>query len=74
MLSISIKKKELGTTTFGRIREVEFVSFLPWNTLTALNFILLVRLLWKNLQGHPKDRGKQNETQGRVFFKKRSMM
>ncbi|KAB2600119.1 cellulose synthase A catalytic subunit 7 [Pyrus ussuriensis x Pyrus communis] len=67
--SISIKNKELGPTTFERMGKWFFHEyFVAWNTLIAVNFILLLWLLWKNLQGRPKDRGRPNKTRGRVFF------
>ncbi|KAB2603561.1 cellulose synthase 3 [Pyrus ussuriensis x Pyrus communis] len=73
--SFSIKKKEPGPTTFERMGTWSFHEyFVAWNTLIAMNFILLLWLLCKNLQGHPKDRGRANETRGRVFFEKGRMM
>ncbi|CAN6689377.1 unnamed protein product [Malus baccata var. baccata] len=63
--SFSIKKKEPGPTTFERMGKWSFHEyFVAWNTLIAVNFILLLWLLWKNLLDHPKDQGRQNETRG----------
>ncbi|KAB2607541.1 cellulose synthase A catalytic subunit 7 [Pyrus ussuriensis x Pyrus communis] len=60
--SFSIKKKELRPTTFGRLGKWCFREyFVAWNTMTAsknlisLALLLLLWLLWKNLQGHPID-------------------
>ncbi|KAB2615539.1 cellulose synthase A catalytic subunit 7 [Pyrus ussuriensis x Pyrus communis] len=62
-------------TTFERMGKWCFHEyFVAWNTLFAVNFILQLWLLWKNLQGHPKDRGRPNDTRGLVFFENRRRM